>query len=120
MAGARILRDGMNWANKHAGGETEEALRYYNGGIRRGSKENINYPGRVNEQFRNIYGTDMPGVSLASSASQPSQPDMKETNRLLQQIFDSGKQRSSGGGVVIYNNTGGNAVVSSTQLGGFG
>lgn len=119
MAGARILRDGMNWANKHAGGDIDEALRYYNGGVRRGSKENINYPGRVNEQFRNIYGTDMPGVSLSTTTPQPLQPDMKETNRLLQQIFDSGKQRNSGG-LVVYNNTGGNAVVSSTQLGGFG
>ncbi|MGK0739977.1 lytic transglycosylase domain-containing protein [Yokenella regensburgei] len=120
MAGARILRDGVNWANKHAGGDPEEALRYYNGGVRRGSKENREYAGRVNAQYRNIYGTDMPGATLGAGASPPARQDMKETNRLLQQIFDSGKQRGSGGGVVVYNNTGGNALVSSTQLGGFG
>lgn len=119
MAGARILRDGMNWANKHAGGDPVEALRYYNGGVRRGSKENIDYPGRVNEEFRNIYGADMPGTSTSNPVVQPVQQGSGKTDQILQQILDNQK-RGHAQGLVVYNNTGGNAIVSSTQLGGFG
>ena len=146
MAGARVLRDGMNWANKNAGGDLEEALRYYNGGVRRGSAENIAYPGRVNEKYQQIYG--VPALSAREqyaamfgapegsakeqyAAMQGSRKDQvvagggdnsevakntNKTNQLLQQIVDRGLQ-GNGSGMVVYNNTGGNAVVSSSQLG---
>ncbi|AHE73402.1 hypothetical protein M942_22565 [Enterobacter ludwigii] len=118
MAGARIWKDALHWANVHGGGH-EEALRYYNGGSRRGSKENQGYPGRAREQYKKLYGTDMPGTSQPNLMAPPANPGSKVTNQLLQQMADHQKH---GGmqGVVIYNNTGGNAVVSSTQLGGFG
>lgn len=131
MAGARVLRDGMNWANKNAGGDLEEALRYYNGGVRRGSAENIAYPGRVNEKYQQIYG--VPALSakeqyaeMQGSRKNPAiengsdnlevAKNTKNTNQLLQQIVDRGLT-GNGSGMVVYNNTGGNAVVSSSQLG---
>ena len=40
-----------------------------------------------------------------------------KTNQLLQQIVDGKGGRGGSGDVVIYNNTGGNAVVTSAQLG---
>lgn len=115
MAGARVFADAVRYAQKH-GGNIEEALRYYNGGVRRGSKENIEYPSRVKEQYLALYGSR----SLTSfQTSNHSQQGNVETNKILQQILDSQK-RSNAQGVVVYNNTGGNAVVASTQLGGFG
>ncbi|MFV3043634.1 lytic transglycosylase domain-containing protein, partial [Escherichia coli] len=42
MAGARVF----SWAMQSANGDLDEALRYYNGGSRRGSAENRAYPGR--------------------------------------------------------------------------
>jgi methyl-accepting chemotaxis protein len=118
MAGARIWKDAVRWANAHGGG-TDEALRYYNGGTRRGSKENREYPDRAREQYKKYYGTDMPGAFQPNLISPPADPGSKVTNQLLQQIVD---QHKHGGAqaIVIHNNTGGNAVVSSTQLGGFG
>lgn len=131
MAGARVLRDGMNWANKNAGGDLEEALRYYNGGVRRGSAENIAYPGRVNEKYQQIYGVPVlsakeqyaemqgsrktPAIENGSDNSEVAKKTNK-TNQLLQQIVDRGLT-GNGSGMVVYNNTGGNAVVSSSQLG---
>ena len=50
MAGARVYSDALKWESKNGGG-LDEVLRYYNGGRRRGSKENIDYPGRVREQY---------------------------------------------------------------------
>ncbi|HAB1660440.1 TPA_asm: transglycosylase SLT domain-containing protein [Salmonella bongori] len=115
MAGARV----MAWAKKQSGGDIEEMLRYYNGGIRRGSKENREYPGKVNAEYKKIYGTDMPGVSQNSLTIPPAQQNSGKTDQILQQILDNQK-RGHAQGLVVYNNTGGNAVVSSTQLGGFG
>ena len=46
------------------------------------------------------------------------QQNSAKTNQLLQQIADN--TRDGARGVTINNNTGGNAVVTSTQLGGFG
>ena len=116
MAGARV----MSWAKNQAGGDTEEMLRWYNGGKNRGSKENREYAGRVNEQYRKIYGTEMPGSSQNTPATQGMPPQRNaEDTQLLRQIAEN-QRRGNSQGVVIYNNTGGSAVVSSTQLGGFG
>jgi hypothetical protein len=116
MAGARV----MAWAKSKAGDDAEEMLRWYNGGSRRGSKENREYAGRVNEQYRKIYGEDMPGSSQNTPATQGVPPQRNaEDTQLLRQIAEN-QRRGNSQGVVIYNNTGGNAVVSSTQLGGFG
>ncbi|MFT2793034.1 lytic transglycosylase domain-containing protein [Serratia sp. T13T92] len=118
MAGAQVLRDGMRWAEKHGGG-IDEALRYYNGGRRRGSKENIEYPGRVKEQFLKIYGSGAPGSTQSNPQQQLTQQSSNKTDQILQQILDN-QRRGGSSGVVVYNNTGGSAIVSSTQLGGFG
>ncbi|EAM8765802.1 hypothetical protein B1L33_22560 [Salmonella enterica] len=115
MAGARV----MSWAKSKAGDDVEEMLRWYNGGKNRGSKENREYAGRVNEQYRKIYGSDMPGTSTSNPVVQPVQQGSGKTEQILQQILDNQK-RGHAQGLVVYNNTGGNAIVSSTQLGGFG
>ncbi|EOW6510870.1 lytic transglycosylase domain-containing protein [Cronobacter sp. EKM101R] len=115
MAGARV----MAWAKSKAGDDVEEMLRWYNGGKNRGSRENREYPGRVREKYIAMYGAEMPGISRTPMALPSVQQNTGKTDQLLQQILDNQK-RSSTQGVVVYNNTGGNAVVSSTQLGGFG
>lgn len=115
MAGARV----MSWAKGQSGGDVEEMLRWYNGGKNRGSKENQDYPGRVREKYLALYGADMPGASQSAPAVQPAQQNPGKTDQILQQILDNQK-RGNAQGVVVYNNTGGSAVVSSTQLGGFG
>jgi len=115
MAGARVLADGMKYADKNGGG-LEEALRYYNGGIRRGSKENIEYPSRVKEQYASLYG--QPSTQDDPQQNNPQKGSAK-TDQILQQILDN-QRRNNGGGLTINNNTGGNAVVTSTQLGGYG
>ncbi|ELM7725921.1 lytic transglycosylase domain-containing protein [Escherichia coli] len=157
MAGARVL----SWAMQQSGGDFDEALRYYNGGVRRGSAENIAYPGRVKEKYAAMFGAPegsakeqyaamfgapegsakeqyaaMFGAPEGSAkeqyaAMQGSRKDQvvagggdnsevakntNKTNQLLQQIVDRGLQ-GNGSGMVVYNNTGGNAVVSSSQLG---
>ncbi|MGI1238859.1 lytic transglycosylase domain-containing protein [Klebsiella quasipneumoniae subsp. similipneumoniae] len=116
MAGARVLKDGLDWARRKAGGDFDEALRYYNGGRRRGSAENIAYPGRIREKYAEMYGApksnDATGVDSSEIAKNTS-----KTNQLLQQIVDGKGGRGGSGDVVIYNNTGGNAVVTSAQLG---
>ncbi|HFD2062245.1 TPA: lytic transglycosylase domain-containing protein [Serratia marcescens] len=117
MAGARVMSDGVRWAEKHGGG-IDEALRYYNGGKNRGSKENREYPGRVREQFIKLYGESVPGATQSAPQQQFAQQSSSETNQILQQILDN-QRRGSSAGVVVYNNTGGSAIVSSTQLGGF-
>ncbi|HFU0596218.1 TPA: lytic transglycosylase domain-containing protein [Escherichia coli] len=113
MAGARTLA----WAKGQAGGDVDEMLRYYNGGSRRGSKENINYPGRVREQYMALYGKNLPTMD-PNQQTVSGQQNANKTNQLLQQIAEN--TRDGGRGVTINNNTGGNAVVTSTQLGGFG
>ncbi|SAU13557.1 lytic transglycosylase domain-containing protein [Klebsiella pneumoniae] len=116
MAGARVFKDGLDWASRNAGGDFDEALRYYNGGIRRGSAENRAYPGRIREKYAAMYGApksnDATGVDSSEIAKNTS-----KTNQLLQQIVDGKGGRGGSGDVVIYNNTGGNAVVTSAQLG---
>ena len=116
MAGARVLKDGLDWARRKAGGDFDEALRYYNGGRRRGSAENRAYPGRIREKYAAMYGApknnDASGVDSSEIAKNTS-----KTNQLLQQIVDGKGGRGGSGDVVIYNNTGGNAVVTSAQLG---
>ncbi|WP_063928080.1 hypothetical protein [Enterobacter asburiae] len=105
--------------------------RYYNGGVRRGSAENIAYPGRVNEKYQQIYGVPAlsakeqyaemqgsrknPAIENGSDNSEVAK-NTNKTNQLLQQIVDRGLT-GNGSGMVVYNNTGGNAVVSSSQLG---
>ncbi|HDZ0565337.1 TPA: lytic transglycosylase domain-containing protein [Klebsiella quasipneumoniae] len=116
MAGARVFKDGLDWASRNAGGDFDEALRYYNGGVRRGSEENRAYPGRIREKYAAMYGApknnDASGVDSSEIAKNTS-----KTNQLLQQIVDGKGGRGGSGDVVIYNNTGGNAVVTSAQLG---
>ena len=117
MAGARVFNDGVKYAQKHGGG-IDEQLRYYNGGTRRGSKENREYPNRVAKEFVALYGNNGIGRSTETPKSPTSQTT---TDKLLQQILDDGRRKGLGGGsVVVYNNTGGSAIVASTQIGGFG
>ncbi|WP_243817501.1 lytic transglycosylase domain-containing protein [Klebsiella quasipneumoniae] len=115
MAGARVFKDGLDWASRNAGGDFDEALRYYNGGVRRGSAENRAYPGRIREKYAAMYGTpksnDATGVDSSEIAKNTS-----KTNQLLQQIVDN--HGNSGRDIVVYNNTGGNAIVSGALLSG--
>lgn len=116
MAGARVFKDGLDWASRNAGGDFDEALRYYNGGIRRGSAENRAYPGRIREKYAAMYGEVKNNESTGVDNSEIAKNTSK-TNQLLQQIVDGKGGRGGSGDVVIYNNTGGNAVVTSAQLG---
>ncbi|MBW7748542.1 lytic transglycosylase domain-containing protein [Enterobacter roggenkampii] len=154
MAGARVF----SWAMQQSGGDFDEALRYYNGGIRRGSDENIAYPGRVKDKYASMFGDPdvsrnsedafryykgerafgkpenttqplsakeqyaemqgsrkKPAIESSSENSEVAK-NTNKTNQLLQQLVDRGLQ-GNGSGMVVYNNTGGNAVVSSSQLG---
>lgn len=115
MAGARVLKDGLDWASRKAGGDFDEALRYYNGGRRRGSAENRAYPGRIREKYAEMYGApknnDATGVDSSEIAKNTS-----KTNQLLQQIVD--KNGNGSREIVVYNNTGGNAIVSGALLSG--
>ncbi|HCD4594474.1 TPA: lytic transglycosylase domain-containing protein [Klebsiella pneumoniae] len=111
MAGARVF----SWAMQSANGDIEEALRYYNGGSRRGSAENRAYPGRIMEKYAEMYGApknnDASGVDSSEIAKNTS-----KTNQLLQQIVD--KNGNGSREIVVYNNTGGNAIVSGALLSG--
>ncbi|EPY7259185.1 lytic transglycosylase domain-containing protein [Klebsiella pneumoniae] len=111
MAGARVF----SWAMQSANGDLEEALRYYNGGSRRGSAENRAYPGRIMEKYAEMYGApknnDASGVDSSEIAKNTS-----KTNQLLQQIVD--KNGNGSREIVVYNNTGGNAIVSGALLSG--
>ncbi|MGE2146662.1 lytic transglycosylase domain-containing protein [Klebsiella pneumoniae] len=115
MAGARVFKDGLDWASRNAGGDFDEALRYYNGGVRRGSAENMAYPGRIREKYAAMYGApknnDASGVDSSEIAKNTS-----KTNQLLQQIVD--KNGNGSREIVVYNNTGGNAIVSGALLSG--
>ncbi|QLW89496.1 transglycosylase SLT domain-containing protein [Klebsiella oxytoca] len=111
MAGARVF----SWAMQQSGGDFDEALRYYNGGNRRGSSENIAYPGRVREQYAAMYGAPKSNEPAGNDNSEVAKNTQK-TNQLLQQIIDTGISGNNSG-ITIQNNTGGNAVVTSTQLG---
>ncbi|WP_368820538.1 lytic transglycosylase domain-containing protein, partial [Klebsiella quasipneumoniae] len=111
MAGARVF----SWAMQSANGDLDEALRYYNGGSRRGSAENRAYPGRIREKYAAMYGApksnDATGVDSSEIAKNTS-----KTNQLLQQIVDN--HGNGGREIVVYNNTGGNAIVSGALLSG--
>ncbi len=111
MAGARVF----SWAMQSANGDLDEALRYYNGGSRRGSAENRAYPGRIREKYAEMYGApknnDATGVNSFEIAKNTS-----KTNQLLQQIVD--KNGNGSREIVVYNNTGGNAIVSGALLSG--
>lgn len=111
MAGARVF----SWAMQRANGDLDEALRYYNGGSRRGSAENRAYPGRIREKYAAMYGApknnDASGVDSSEIAKNTS-----KTNQLLQQIVD--KNGNGSREIVVYNNTGGNAIVSGALLSG--
>lgn len=102
-------------AMQSANGDLDEALRYYNGGSRRGSAENRAYPGRIREKYAEMYGApknnDATGVNSFEIAKNTS-----KTNQLLQQIVDN--HGNSGREIVVYNNTGGNAIVSGALLSG--
>ncbi|MFU0965717.1 lytic transglycosylase domain-containing protein [Kluyvera ascorbata] len=113
MAGARTLA----WAKGQSGGDVDEMLRYYNGGSRRGSKENINYPGRVREQYMALYGKSTPVIDPNQHDAYWQRQTEAKNNQLLQQIADNTKVGSKG--ITVNNNTGGNAIVTSTQIGGF-
>lgn len=74
--------------------------------------------GSVKEQYVAAYGEERPGTRQNLPAPAPQQASGR-TDQILQQILDN-QRRNSSAGVVVYNNTGGSAIVSSTQLGGFG
>jgi len=112
MAGARVF----SWAMQQSGGDFDEALRYYNGGVRRGSAENVAYPGRVREQYEAMYGSQKNPAKEKGGDNSEVAKNTNKTNQLLQQIVDRGLTGNSSG-MVVYNNTGGNAVISSSQLG---
>ncbi len=111
MAGARVF----SWAMQSANGDIEEALRYYNGGSRRGSAENRAYPGRIMEKYAEMYGAPKNNDATGGNSSEIAKNTSK-TNQLLQQIVDN--HGNSGREIVVYNNTGGNAIVSGALLSG--
>lgn len=109
MAAARVLRDGM----ANSGGDVDEALRYYNGGNRRGSTENLQYADRVHDQYRKLYGEDVPGPEIASSGVSSGKSEV-----LLQQILNALTSRPPAS-VTTQADPGTTALVSSNQIGGF-
>ncbi|WP_353613963.1 lytic transglycosylase domain-containing protein [Mangrovibacter phragmitis] len=111
MAGARVF----DWAMKQAGGDIDEALRYYNGGSRRGSIENQQYAGRVREQYRAMYGQDIagPDTQIASNGTGSS-----KSEQLLQQILNALTTRPAPS-IAVSSEPGTSALISSSQLGGF-
>ncbi|MCF1157117.1 lytic transglycosylase domain-containing protein [Klebsiella pneumoniae] len=115
MAGARVFKDGLDWASRNAGGDFDEALRYYNGGVRRGSAENMAYPGRIREKYAAMYGAPKNNDASVVDSSEIAKNTSK-TNQLLQQIVD--KNGNGSREIVVYNNTGGNAIVSGALLSG--
>lgn len=115
MAGARVFKDGLDWASRNAGGDFDEALRYYNGGVRRGSAENMAYPGRIREKYAAMYGAPKNNDATGGNSSEIAKNTSK-TNQLLQQIVD--KNGNGSREIVVYNNTGGNAIVSGALLSG--
>lgn len=115
MAGARVFKDGLDWSSRNAGGDFDEALRYYNGGVRRGSAENRAYPGRIREKYAAMYGAPKNNDATGGNSSEIAKNTSK-TNQLLQQIVD--KNGNGSREIVVYNNTGGNAIVSGALLSG--
>ncbi|WP_268055752.1 MULTISPECIES: hypothetical protein [unclassified Citrobacter] len=72
--------------------------------------------GTLREQYAAMQGSkSAPAVAGGGDNSEVAK-NTNKTNQLLQQLVDRGLQ-GNGSGMVVYNNTGGNAVVSSSQLG---
>lgn len=75
-----------------------------------------NISGTLREQYAAMQGSkSAPAVAGGGDNSEVAK-NTNKTNQLLQQLVDRGLQ-GNGSGMVVYNNTGGNAVVSSSQLG---
>ncbi|EEJ1169248.1 hypothetical protein IIJ93_000553 [Salmonella enterica subsp. enterica serovar Typhimurium] len=110
-AGSRLSEEKVTQIINNAGGHFQESQKK--------SLQGINPSDSVREQYLAQYGSELPGTSTSTPVVQPVQQGSGKTDQILQQILDNQK-RGHAQGLVVYNNTGGNAVVSSTQLGGFG
>ncbi|EAO9704365.1 TPA: hypothetical protein ACF8KL_003170 [Salmonella enterica] len=110
-AGSRLSEEKVIQIINNAGGHFQESQKK--------SLQDINPSDSVREQYLAQYGSELPGTSTTNPVVQPVQQGSGKTDQILQQILDNQK-RGHAQGLVVYNNTGGNAVVSSTQLGGFG
>ncbi|HHX9833027.1 TPA: hypothetical protein ACVTE5_002522 [Salmonella enterica subsp. enterica] len=110
-AGSRLSEEKVTQIINNAGGHFQESQKK--------SLQDINPSDSVRGQYLAQYGSELPGTSTSNHVVQPVQQGSGKTDQILQQILDNQK-RGHAQGLVVYNNTGGNAVVSSTQLGGFG
>lgn len=110
-AGSRLSEGKVIQIINNAGGHFQESQKK--------SLQDINPSDSVRGQYLAQYGSELPGTSTSNPVVQPVQQSAGKTDQILQQILDNQK-RGHAQGLVVYNNTGGNAVVSSTQLGGFG
>ncbi len=110
-AGSRLTEGKVIQIINNAGGHFQESQKK--------SLQDINPSDSVRGQYLAQYGSELPGTSTSNPVVQPVQQGSGKTDQILQQILDNQK-RGHAQGLVVYNNTGGNAVVSSTQLGGFG
>lgn len=110
-AGSRLSEGKVIQIINNAGGHFQESQKK--------SLQDINPSDCVRGQYLAQYGSELPGTSTSNPVVQPVQQGSGKTDQILQQILDNQK-RGHAQGLVVYNNTGGNAVVSSTQLGGFG
>ncbi|EEH5713217.1 hypothetical protein GJL55_19395 [Salmonella enterica] len=110
-AGSRLSEGKVIQIINNAGGHFQESQKK--------SLQYINPSDSVRGQYLAQYGSELPGTSTSNPAVQPVQQGSGKTDQILQQILDNQK-RDHAQGLVVYNNTGGNAIVSSTQLGGFG
>ncbi|ELI0528876.1 hypothetical protein Q8V00_001252 [Salmonella enterica] len=110
-AGSRLSEGKVIQIINNAGGHFRESQKK--------SLQYINPSDSVREQYFTQYGPELPGTSTSNPVVQPVQQSSGKTDQILQQILDNQK-RGHAQGLVVYNNTGGNAIVSSTQLGGFG
>ncbi|MFR72305.1 hypothetical protein EEO77_18375 [Salmonella enterica] len=110
-AGSRLSEEKVIQIINNAGGHFQ--------GSQKKSLQDINPSDSVREQYLAQYGSELPGTSTSNPVVQPVQQGSGKTDQILQQILDNQK-RGHAQGLVVYNNTGGNAIVSSTQLGGFG
>ncbi|EAR7452595.1 hypothetical protein EZX93_11845 [Salmonella enterica subsp. enterica serovar Hvittingfoss] len=110
-AGSRLSEGKVIQIINNAGGHFQESQKK--------SLQDINPSDSVRGQYLAQYGSELPGTSTSNPVVQPVQQGSGKTDQILQQILDNQK-RGHAQGLVVYNNTGGNAVVSSTQLGGFG
>ncbi|EBP9772532.1 hypothetical protein AH835_07880 [Salmonella enterica] len=110
-AGSRLSEGKVIQIINNAGGHFQESQKK--------SLRDINPSDSVRGQYLAQYGSELPGTSTSNPVVQPVQQGSGKTDQILQQILDNQK-RGHAQGLVVYNNTGGNAVVSSTQLGGFG